>query len=536
MRNDTDHHRMIRTILGTMILVSVAIAAGRIATVTSAEGDTAFLSANDRSRWCTIASLVEDGTYAIDRQIEIANPIHRNRRPWGTIDKVRHTGADGKLHYYSSKPPLFPTMVAGVYKLVHLSTGMTMTAQPIYVPRLILALVNLPMLAVFLVATTAVIRRVCESVEGQVMSVAATCFGTMMLPFTVSLNNHLPAAASMAAAMAIYLSAGDRIAGAQRGDSLRVSACSWCAMGMLAAFAAANELPALSMAVFWGVLAVWLDRRSVIPMAGGVAVVAVAFFATTWIAHESLRPPYAHRGVGAVVAHFEASTESPDQQLATDVQRVIVDRGLVPAEATFAIKPSDESKRYRVFADDRSFALVRDETGWQLSRWDDWYEYPGSYWQDGRRRGVDRGEPSRWIYFFHMTFGHYGLFSLTPIWCLLPFGFAMSLRTGPPEYRRMVAAILLATLVCFAFYLFRPMIDRNYGGVSTCLRWLLWFAPLWLAMVAVAIDACVRSTLGRRSVWALLAMSIFSMSTALSSPWQSPWLYRFWQFLGWIDA
>jgi len=64
-----------------MIALALALTAGRISVVTSREGDTAFLSANDRSRWATVASLVERGTYEIDQQISITNPIHRNRRP-----------------------------------------------------------------------------------------------------------------------------------------------------------------------------------------------------------------------------------------------------------------------------------------------------------------------------------------------------------------------------------------------------------------------------------------------------------------------
>ena len=59
-------------------------------------------SANDRSRWCTVWSLVERGTYQID-EID-------KKSGWTTIDKVLHDG-----HLYSSKPPLQSTAVAGVY-------------------------------------------------------------------------------------------------------------------------------------------------------------------------------------------------------------------------------------------------------------------------------------------------------------------------------------------------------------------------------------------------------------------------------------
>ncbi|MCG8652373.1 MAG: hypothetical protein MI861_21210, partial [Pirellulales bacterium] len=133
-----------RSLAYALMAITLAVAAGRIAVVTR-DGHTAFLSANDRSRWSMIASLVEHGTYTIDAQEQITVEDPRSRRKhriWATIDKVRHTGPDGKLHYYSSKPPLFPTMVAGLYWVVRSVSGMTLTEQPIYMTRILLALVN----------------------------------------------------------------------------------------------------------------------------------------------------------------------------------------------------------------------------------------------------------------------------------------------------------------------------------------------------------------------------------------------------------
>jgi RimJ/RimL family protein N-acetyltransferase len=63
-----------RIFLAVTIAITLAIVAGRIAVVRSAEGDTAFLSANDRSRWCTIRALVDDGTYEIDSIIREEDP------------------------------------------------------------------------------------------------------------------------------------------------------------------------------------------------------------------------------------------------------------------------------------------------------------------------------------------------------------------------------------------------------------------------------------------------------------------------------
>src|ERR1700761_938156 len=67
------------------------------------------LTANDISRYCTVWSLLERGTYVIDDC------------PWqkDTQDKVKKPDPFSKEspapeHYYSSKPPLFATLMAGV--------------------------------------------------------------------------------------------------------------------------------------------------------------------------------------------------------------------------------------------------------------------------------------------------------------------------------------------------------------------------------------------------------------------------------------
>ena len=71
-----------------------------------------FLSANDRSRWCTVRALVEPdmrvegAPYAIDKVIQDPN--------WDTIDMVKHDG-----HLYSSKPPLMATLMAGIYWIIY---------------------------------------------------------------------------------------------------------------------------------------------------------------------------------------------------------------------------------------------------------------------------------------------------------------------------------------------------------------------------------------------------------------------------------
>ena len=583
MSEDHWTRRERRSGYAVLVLIVMVVAAGRIATVSSREGETAFLSANDRSRWCTIAALVEDGTYAIDRLIQIRDS--RGRRPWYTIDLVRHRGEDGKLHYYSSKPPLFPTMVAGVYAVVHGVTGMTLTAQPIYVTRIVLAVVNLPLLGLWMLAMVRSIElvgggRVGGSDWTRRLLVGAICFGTLLLPFAWSLSNHLPAATASAVTLWIYLAAAERIRGRERERSAAVPWWWWLVAGIAAAFAAANELPAMSMLVFWAILVIWLDRWAFLPFVAGAVIVAIAFFGTNWWAHQSFRPPYAHRGVGPTVATLRVEraslAELADGRSAAVLDHVrgaLRDVGVIGADEDLTLSASSEPGRWIVTVqEDRLFALVvpealvvsetpataetvanperegelRDEAGVEegdrsgeaitvrLAEWDDWYEYPGSYWRGAVRRGVDRGEPSRGTYLFQMTFGHHGLFSLTPWWLLVPWGWYLGIRWYPAGLGRLLAATATATLVCIAFYVARPEIDRNYGGVSITFRWLIWLYPFWVLASVPAVQALSRSGWGRGVAWLLLGCSVFSVAASLESPWQHPWLYRFWGFLGWI--
>ena len=135
------------SIFWILILCSVVVVAGRAINVSKFDGSgqTPFFSANDRSRWCTIRALGDEGVYEIDEVIARGQPLN-----WNTIDKVQHVGPDGELHFYSSKPPLLPTMMAGVYKLIKITTGKNLTNDTMFVARLMLLIVSVVPWAVYL--------------------------------------------------------------------------------------------------------------------------------------------------------------------------------------------------------------------------------------------------------------------------------------------------------------------------------------------------------------------------------------------------
>ena len=177
---------------------------------------------------------------------------------------------------------------------------------------------------------------------------------------------------------------------------------------------------------------------------------------------------------------------------------------------------------------------------------DNWYDYPGSYWLPANLRGIDVGEPSPLIYAFNVLIGHHGLFSLTPIWLLSAIGCAMWLRDlasgrhkppGNAVLAKHVIAVSTAiiTLVVITFYLTRPQIDRNYGGGTCCLRWLIWLTPLWLLTLLPAADWLGNRRWGRGLSIAMLIVSVFSAAYGASNPWSHPWIFDYWTSIGWIS-
>ena len=429
-----------------IIIASVASCLGRVVNVRSKDGRGPFLSANDRSRWCMIRAIVDSNTFVIDK-------LQRDKQ-WQTIDKVRHENREGELHYYSSKPPLFPTMVAGEYWLLKKSTGIDFAQHPFHVARTLLVITNILPLAAYFWLLIGLIERWGDTDWGRVFAAMTACWGTYLSTFAVTLNNHLPAAICTLVALHAFI----RI---WYDDDARPRY--FVACGLAAAFAAANELPALSLLGLLGSALLWKDwRRTVLFGVPAVLLVAVAFFAINYVAHDSLRPPYMHREPGA-----------------------------------------------------------------------NWYDYPGSHWTS-ERTGVDAGEPSKAVYAFHSLVGHHGIFSLTPVWCLSVAGvflLAQSRRAVPMPTIAWGIAIL--SLVCLTFYLFlRPEIDRNYGGVTSGFRWMFWFTPLWIFAMVPAVDQMALRRSGRVVGYAMLAVSVFSVSYPSANPWQHPWAYALMAYFG----
>lgn len=517
------------TIYGLLIVASCSTMIGRIMLIKSDSGKTPFLSANDRSRWSTVRALGDHNTYQIDSVIFSSG---KNRdKDWYTIDMVRHLDRDGKEHFYSSKPTLFPTMLAYEYLAIKTLTGKSLAENPMFVARLMLVLTNVLPLAVGFIFLGLVLDRFAATDWARIYVMGCATFGTFLTTFAVTLNNHVIAGVSVMIASYFVLKVC---------DLNRSNWISFFMIGVASTFTAANELPALSFFAICLIGCSWISpRQTILGFLPGSLIVMAGFFGTNWTAHQGLKPPYMHRDDGAIVAtvegDFSASLDAGKLpvEIQSEINRHSELFGIVADDETsveIGLMPTADDQSRWVAQDpnsDRRMAItsVDGSQVYSLHEWGNWYDYDRSYWRIGTKTGIDLGEPSRFAYAFHLIVGHHGIFSLTPIWLIAVWGAFASVRSERSALRYFGVAVLSISVICVAFYIARPMEDRNYGGVTSGLRWLFWFAPMWLICMIPAADRIA----GRRGlqICALLLL-VASAASALYSglnPWSHPWLY-----------
>jgi hypothetical protein len=431
------------------------------------------LTANDVSRYCTVWSLLERGTYAIDDC------------PWQkeTQDKVKKPDPFSKEtpapeHFYSSKPPLFATLMAGVIypfrkltgvpidriveqkrlernveKAVPGEPGKTEFVKETPPPALwqtyilyfkpVIILFNVVPFLVFLILYSRLLDRYAPNDWAWFVALFAGAWGNSLLVFNSSLNNHTVAAYSAFFALYAFVRIWDE--GPERKSQFVMA-------GFWGAFCACNEIPGGIFGAFLFLLLMAKSPRQTLFYFVPAAVVPLAaFFATQYLAFGQLKPVYEEFG-----------TKS--------------------------------------------------------------YTYDGSYWNTPLEFDWFNKYPEpKALYLFHMTFGHHGVFSLTPIFLFSIYG---SLRNVIGKGRPLKAIswmTLLLTVAMLAFYTWNPK-ARNYGGSTSGLRWLFWLIPFWLVVLPTGLAAGQDRKFTRWLSLLALAFSVLSVGYSLRSPWTHPWI------------
>jgi hypothetical protein len=423
-------------------------------------------SSNDRSRWATIRALVDGpgqesvSRYAIGQRVIQSGGRYKDSgivfdelSAWGTIDRVLHPD---RQEFYSSKPPLLPTILAGEYWLLQKLFGWTLVDQPWEVVRTILFTVNWLPLLVYLWLMSRLVERLGTTDWGRMFVMACACFGTFLTTFITTLNNHTVAAFGVV--FALYPCFGMWLDGKREWWRLSI-------VGFFAAWTACNELPATAFAVtLFAILCYLQPRQTLLAFLPAALLPVAAFFLTNYLAIGTLWPAY--------------------EKLDTI-----------------------------------------------------WYRYEGSHWLNILRqpRGIDAAADPLWVYALHLTFGHHGIFSLSPIYMLSAASFLRPAREREERARVSNGLCLfgfLLSAIVFLFYLWKT---NNYGGWTSGPRWFFWLIPLWLLAMIPMLDWLASRRWGRWLGYVLLAFSALSAAYPAWNPWRHPWIYNLLDHLGRID-
>lgn len=306
MSTDLDLSAVRRTVYGVIITLAAGVLAGRILAVARLADPSLYKPAdaqaddqrgawpkarpepmpthgdNDRSRWGTIRALVDDGTYAIGKR-EKSDEEGKTYKDsgiitqdgWKTIDKVLHPE---RQEFYSSKPPLLPTILAGEYWLLKQAFGWSITGpeERWFVVRTILLTVNWLPLILYWVLLSKLVESYGTTDWGRMYVLGAACFGTFLTTFANTLNNHTVATWSVL--FALYPALRVFVDGRREPWLFLVS-------GLFAGFAATSELPALSFtAMLLGILFLQAPVRTLLLALPAALVPAAAFFWTNYLA------------------------------------------------------------------------------------------------------------------------------------------------------------------------------------------------------------------------------------------------------------
>ncbi|GBD35338.1 hypothetical protein HRbin36_00449 [bacterium HR36] len=288
-----------------------------------------FFSSNDRSRWATIRALVDEGTYSIGYRFEypVFGPLSHiqaqallvarclgSSTTWlisglyappvlppplysdhGILFEPGYASVDRILNpetkrYYSSKPPLLPTIIAGEYWLLKKFFGLSLTEQPMLVSKIILLTWNWVPFIIYLVLLSRLIERYGQTDWGRIFTVGAACFATFLSTFSVTLNNHTIAATGLVFALYPFL----RIWNSDgRAGKSKASWWHYALAGFFAAWTACNELPAVLILVIWGTILMFRSRIYTLAIYWPSALIpTAAFLYTNYLALGEWWPAY----------------------------------------------------------------------------------------------------------------------------------------------------------------------------------------------------------------------------------------------------
>ncbi len=433
-----------------------------------------MFSSNDKSRWATIRALVDDGTYVIGKRV-YPNPADpKEFKDVGIIEKGKgYETLDIVLNpdtkeFFSSKPPLMTTVLAGEYWLLKRALGWQIDHDRWLVIPVITFTVNVIPFAVYLLLLAKLIEGSGKTDFGKLLAFTTAAVGTFLITFSGTLNNHSPAA------FCVLFAAYPLVRAIQENRDMSPGGYVCC--GFFASLAATFDLPAAAFLAALGLpLLISKSKQTVLLFLPAALLPIAALLACNYAAMGRFTPAYGE--FGGPWYNYEGSHWAK--------------RG---TPAGKGIDFNDEPTE--VYA----FHLLLGHHGW-FSLTPVWLLALGALAAMGIRSAADVRK----------------LFNKPE---------------GTGWTAEMFAAMtLVVSLTVFAFYLTRTQ-SYNYGGNTSGPRWLFWLIPLWVLAIVPVADRIAGSRSGRLLCAILLGFSVLSVFYPAANPWRNPWILQLMEFTG----
>jgi hypothetical protein len=203
-------------------------------------GKSIFVGDTVTSRMATVYALAHDGTWYIDRPVDIPpNPFAAH-----TVDKVQTR--DGRM--MSSKPPVLPFFMTGEYVLLRSMLGWDLNNEKHLRPILqvmIITLVKIPFI-VGLVFFALILRMFMTNFRDAALLLLVLALASPLSGYACQLNNHTPAVAALI--IALYFGMGIYA------KKLNPTRSRFMAFGFFSALVFTLDMPTTIFPAFMGLL------------------------------------------------------------------------------------------------------------------------------------------------------------------------------------------------------------------------------------------------------------------------------------------
>lgn len=300
-------------------------------------------SSNDRARWATVRSLVEQDTFVIGHRVPNA-AVPKGYTDLGILFTDGFKSVDVVLHpdrkeFYATKPPLLTLVVAGEYWLMHKFLKWDIAEHKWEVVVLALLLTNVLPLMIGLWLLSRLLEAYGRTDWGRLFVFAVACFGTFLTTFSVTLNNHLPAACCVFFAMYAVVK--------PRPEGEPISLGAGLIAGLFAGVAVSLDLPAAALV---GALAAVLLFRSPKALITFLPAALLPMALQTWVSHAYTGewgpiyakfggPWYEYEGSHWAKRHLPNQPQYPGIDFADDPKHVYAFHFLFGHHGFFSLTP-----------------------------------------------------------------------------------------------------------------------------------------------------------------------------------------------------